>query len=89
MVQQKPEEGLEEYAAYCYQLATDAWGDISPEVVDHAAVDAFLHGTVNLDAALSAMEQNPQSTYDAFEYLRQAMHNYKSLLSSRNRKKSV
>ena len=89
MVQQKPEEELEECAAHYHQLATDASGDISPETVNCTAVDAFLHGAVDSDAAWSAMEQYPQSTDDAFEYLRQAMHNCKSLLSSRNRTKAV
>ena len=89
MVQQKPEEELEEYVAHCHKLAKDSWGDISPEAVDHAAVDAFLHGAVDSDAAWSAMEWYPQSIDDAFEYLRQAMHNCKFLLSSRNRTKAV
>ena len=31
-------------------------GDISPEAVDYAVVDAFLHGTVDSEAAWSAME---------------------------------
>ena len=89
VIQQKPEEELEEYAAHCHQLVTDAWGDISMEAVDCAAVDAFLHGAIDSKAAWSAMQWNPQNIDNAFEYLQQAMHNQKSLLSSRNRTKAV
>ena len=64
-------------------------GNISVEVVDHAAVDAFLHGTIDSKSAWSAMQQSPQNIDDAFEYLWQAMHNQKLLLSSRNRTKAV
>ena len=69
VIQQKPEEELEEFAAHCHQLATDAWGDISMEAVDHAALDAYLHGTIDSKAAWSAMQQSPQNIDDAFEYL--------------------
>ena len=56
VIQQKPEEELEEFAGCYHQLATDAWGDISMEAVDHAAVDAFLHGTIDSKAAWSTMQ---------------------------------
>ena len=85
VIQQKPEEELEEFATCCHQLATDAWGDISMEAVDRAAVEAFLHGTIDSKAAWSAMQQSPKNIDDAFEYLQQATHNWKLLLSSRNR----
>ena len=89
VVQQKPDEGLEEFAAHCHQVETNAWGDISIEAVDCAAVDTFLHGTIDSKAAWKLMQQSPQNIDDAFEYLQQAMHNWKSLLSSRNRTKAV
>ena len=75
VIQQKLEEELEEFAIHCHQLVTDAWGDISMEAVDCAAVDAFLHGTIDSEAAWNAMQQTPQNIDDAFEYLQQAMHN--------------
>ena len=78
-----------EFAAHCHQLATDTWGDISMEAVDHAVVDTFLHDTLDSEAAWSAMQWSPQNIDDAFEYLQQAMHNWKSLLSSRNRTKAM
>ena len=59
------------------------------EAIVYAAVDAFLHGTTNSEAAWNAMQQIPQSIDDALEYLQQAMHDWKSLLSSRNRTKAV
>ena len=59
------------------------------EAVDRAAVDAFLHGTIDSKAAWSPMQQSPQNIDDAFEYLLQAMHNLKLLLSSRNRTKAM
>ena len=89
VIQQKPEEELEEFAACCHQLATDTWGDISMEAVDCATIDAFLHGTIDSKAAWSAMQWSPQNIDDAFEYLQQAMHNQKSSLSSRNRTKAM
>ena len=64
-------------------------GDISLEAVDFAVVDAFLHGAIDSEAAWSAMQWSPQNIDDAFKYLQQAMHSWKSLLSSRNRAKAV
>ena len=69
VIQQKPEEELEEFATCCHQLATDTWGDISMEEVDCAAVDAFLHVAIDYKTAWSAMQQSPQNIDDALEYL--------------------
>ena len=41
-IHQNTEETLEEWAERCQQCAYDAWGKISPEVAEQAAIEAFL-----------------------------------------------
>ena len=44
VLQQNPEENLEEWAERCQQCAYDAWGEMSEDVAELVAVEAFLGG---------------------------------------------
>ena len=59
IIRQKVEERLEEWAGRCQQCAYNAWGMISPEVAELAAVEAFLGGVQETEAAFSVMEKDP------------------------------
>ena len=78
-IQQKPEEALEEWAECCQQCAFDAWGEKSEEVAELAAIEAFLGGTLETEAAISVSEKDPSSLDEALEMLKKAVHSRKSL----------
>ena len=78
-IRQNVDERLEEWAERCQQCAYDAWGNISPEVAELAAVEAFLGGVLETEAAISIMEKDPQTVDEALEMLWKAVHGHKSL----------
>ena len=78
-IRQNVDERLEEWAEHCQQCAYDAWGNISTEVAELAAVEAFLGGVLETEAAFSVMERDPQTVDEALEMLKKAVHGCKSL----------
>ena len=58
-IHQNTEEALEEWAECCQQCAYDAWGKISPEVAEQAAIEAFLGGVMETEAAFTVLEKDP------------------------------
>ena len=76
-IQQKPEEALEEWAERCQQCAFDAWGEKSEEVAELAAVEAFLGGVLETEAAVSVSEKDPSSLDEALEMFKKAVHSRK------------
>ena len=78
-VQQKAEEALEVWAECCQQCAYDTWGEMSEDVEELAAVEAFLGGVLETEAAFSVMEKDPHTIDEALEILKKAVHSHKSL----------
>ena len=78
-IHQNTEEALEEWAERCQQCAYDAWGKISPEVAEQAAIEAFLGGVMETEAAFTVLEKDPQTVDEALEFLKKAVHSRKSL----------
>ena len=59
IIHQNTEEALEEWAEHCQQCAYEAWGKISPEVAEQAAIEAFLGGVIEAEAAFTVLEKDP------------------------------
>ena len=78
-IHQNTEEALEEWAESCQQCAYEAWGKISPEVAEQAAIEAFLGGVMETEAAFTVLEKDPQTVDEALEFLKKAVHSRKSL----------
>ena len=78
-IHQNTEEALEEWAEHCQQCAYDAWGKISPEVAEQAAIEAFVGGVIETEAAFTVLEKDPQTVDEALEFLKKAVHSHKSL----------
>ena len=78
-IHQNTEEALEEWAECCQQCAYDAWGKISPEVAEQAAIEAFLGGVIETEAAFTVLEKDPHTVDEALEFLKKAVHSRKSL----------
>ena len=78
-IHQNTEEALEEWAECCQQCAYDAWGKISPEVAEQAAIEAFLGRVIEAEAAFTVLEKDPQTVDEALEFLKKAVHSHKAL----------
>ena len=78
-IHQNTEEALEEWAERCQMCAYEAWGKISLEVAEQAAIEAFLGGVIETEAAFTVLEKDPQTVDEALEFLKKAVHSRKSL----------
>ena len=78
-IHQNTEEALEEWAECCQQCAYEAWGKISLEVAEQVAIEAFLGGVIDTEAAFTVLEKDPQTVDEALEFLKKVVHSHKSL----------
>ena len=76
---QEAEETIEEWAERCQRFAYDAWGDMSIEVAELAAVETFCTGAIDSEAVLPVLEKDPRTLDDALEMLKRSVHNRRSL----------
>ena len=79
ILQQRSEEELEEFAERALRISMDAWGDLSADMANAAAKEAFIHGVSDKEAAFITMSQNPDTLDDALAFLKQVIHDKKSL----------
>jgi hypothetical protein len=79
MLKQKVDEKLEEFAERALRLSKDAWPEATPSTVEAVAVEAFLQGCANKEAAFYAMEKDPDCVDDALELVNRAIHNHQAI----------
>ena len=79
ILQQNPEEELEEFAEQALCISMDAWGNLSADMANAAAKEAFIHGVSDKEAAFITMSQNPDTLDDALAFLQHIIHDKKSL----------
>jgi predicted nuclease with TOPRIM domain len=80
---QKEGESLEEYAERVQGLSIEAWGSTYPGTVEANAMEGFIQGLADKEAALAAMERNPGSLDEALCHVRDYIHNRQSLMGGR------
>ena len=80
ILQKNLEDELEEFVEYALCISMDAWGDLSADMANAAAKEAFIHEGSDKDAVFITMSQNPDTLDDALAYLKQVIHDKKSLL---------
>jgi len=78
-LEQKENETLEEFAERALQLATDGWGAVDADISDNMAMEAFLQGVSDYEAAFTAMQHNPTNIDQALSLLKKAIHDRKCL----------
>ena len=76
---QEVDESMEEWAERCQRFAYDAWGNISIDVAELAAVKTFCMGALDSEAVLPVLEKDPATLDDALEMLKQSVHNHRSV----------
>ena len=58
-VKQNVEESIEELTERVQEMATDGYSEVTEDIVELMAVDAFLKGCNDKKAGLAAMDENP------------------------------
>jgi hypothetical protein len=86
-LQQVEKETLEEYAERAQKLATDGFLGVPMEMVDTIAVDAFLKGCRDKNAALAAMNSKPTTLEEATQLVNALIHNYRVMRGGSNKPK--
>ena len=64
------EEELEEFAEHALCISMDAWGDLSTDMANAAAKEAFIHGVSDKDVAFITMSQNLGTLDDTLAFLK-------------------
>ncbi|CAG2231769.1 unnamed protein product [Mytilus edulis] len=80
---QGSDESLEEFADKVQELATDGYPESPDYFIQIVAVDAFLKGCAEKQAALVAMDKNPSSLNEATQYMKSAITNQRLIMGSR------
>lgn len=81
VLRQGEEESLEEFAERTQSLSVEGYPGAPSKVTDAVAVDAFLRGCREKQAALITMEKEPKSVHKALKNLKSTIHNQRALLS--------
>ncbi|ELU09234.1 hypothetical protein CAPTEDRAFT_200710 [Capitella teleta] len=81
------DETIEEFAGKAQQLAIHGFPDAPMHIIETVAADAFLQGCWEKYAALTVMNQNPQTVIMAVELVDAAMHNQNVLPGDRAKSK--
>ena len=76
---QEADESMEEWAEHCQRSAYDAWGNISIDVAELAAVETFCTGALDSEAVLPVLEKDQATLDDTLEMLKQSVHNHRSV----------
>lgn len=82
-VKQGSEETVEEFADKVLEMTTDGYPDTPEDCRQTVAIDAFLRGCYNKQAALIAMDKNPLTLDMATQYMKTAVTNQKLILGVR------
>ena len=67
---QDVDESMEEWAECCQCFTYDAWGNISIDMAELAAVETFCTGALDSEAVLPVLEKDPATLDDALEMLK-------------------
>ena len=79
---QQEDESIEEYAHKVYMMAMDGYEKCEVETLEAIATEAFLRGCKEKEAAMKAMEKNPQTLTKAVKYVKTSLANQKALFGS-------
>jgi hypothetical protein len=81
-IKQETDESLEEFAERVQELALDAWGSQSTNMAETAAMEAFIHGVQDSNAAMATLDKDPHSMEQAVFLVRDYIHNHQSITHS-------
>jgi hypothetical protein len=82
-IQQKDDETLAEYSGRVHLKVIRGHPQANQDTVEQMAVESFLKGCKNKEAAASAMDKNPKSVYAAVKKVKAAINNRKALYGTK------
>lgn len=74
-LKQGVDESLEQYSRRTRKMVHEGYRGSSSEIIDSLAKDAFLKGCKDRSAVMIALNKNPSSLGEAFEFVKSAIHN--------------
>ena len=80
VLKQREDESLDEYAERTLTLVSEGFPTGSANIVRGLAVDQFLRGCRDKQAALSAMDKEPKTVHKALKYVKNALHNQRAVM---------
>ena len=84
-VRQKEGESLEEFSQRVHFLAMDGYPGARETTIHQMAIEAFLRGCRDKDAARVAMDKEPRDVYKALKYVKTAVQNNRALFGTGTR----
>ena len=72
------DDRLEDFADRVYRLTLEGFPKTEERTVQAIAVETFLKGCIDKNAAWAAAEKNPKTVYQAVEYVKNSSYNFKS-----------
>ena len=82
-LKQLPTQSNKEFADKINELVSYGFVGATAEIINQAAVDAFLQGTIHKTTALLVANQRPRSLFEAVKYLEEALINQKTILGEK------
>ena len=82
-IKQDPDDSIEEFADKVQEMTTDGYPDTPDNCRQTVAIDAFLRGCQNKQAALTAMDKNPLTLDDAIQHMKSAITNQRLILGAK------
>ena len=84
-LRQLDDEALEEFSERALTLAQDGYPEFPDCMIETIALDAFLKGCKEKEAAYTAMHSNPTTLNEAVELVNAAIHNHRVLFGESKR----
>ena len=81
---QQEGETIEEFAQRVYFITMDGYDKCDTKVVETIAIETFLRGCREKEAASKAMERNPSTLNHAVKLVKTSIANHRALFGSRN-----
>ena len=79
-LKQKEEDSLEEFAERAQTMAQEGFPGVTNKAIRGIAVDHFLRGCRDKQAALAAMDKDPQNIHKALKYVKSAIYNQRAVM---------
>jgi hypothetical protein len=82
-------ENVEEFSQRVYFLALDGYESCEGNMIEEIAIETFLRGCRDKEAAMKAMDREPTTLQKAVKYVKTAIANHRALYGTRGSSKVV
>ena len=82
-IRQKEDETVEQFSQRVHFLTLDAYEDAGDKYIHQMAIEAFLRGCREKEAARAAMEKEPTTIHKALKFVKNSIANQRAIFGSR------